>query len=154
MSWLGRHHRTLGWLIAAAWLGAAVLLLSRLPDIELLGEHRVFLGWAPFGAPLAILSWLWAFGPQWRSRRAILVLAIVASSWFLLAAIGEGGRLNLATRDAFFLRQRGLEVALRSVLWLYLLHPLAIMTAGCLAVVEYLRYPPKWVRHSILADSV
>jgi hypothetical protein len=139
------YHRVLGWLLALAWLAAAGLLLVSLPEIESIGEHGVFLKWTPWGAPLALLTWVWAFGPRWRSGAALTILGIVIASWGLLVAVGGNGSLHLAARDAFFLRQAGRGFALRSTLWLYLLHPLAVMTAGCLAIVEYLRYPPSWV---------
>jgi hypothetical protein len=145
---LAVHHRALGWLLAVAWCAAAGLLLWSLPDIEVVGEHGVFLRWTPIGAPLALLSWIWAFGPRWTSRAAFTTLTVAVGTWIVLAAVGAEGRLHLAARDAFFSRHQTTEMALRSVLWLYVLHPLAIMTAGCLAIVEYLRYPPQWVENS------
>jgi hypothetical protein len=145
VSALARYHKPLGWLLALGWTVAAALLVMHLPDIEVMGEHGVFLNWTPIGAPLALLSWVWAFGPRWKSKAALAVLATAGVTWVILGAVGADGRLHLAARDAFFLRQTTTAFALRSVLWLYLLHPMAIMAAGCLAIVEYLRYPPAWL---------
>jgi len=145
MTLLARHHRLVGWGLAAGWIGAALLLLLSMPIMESVGEHGVFLRWAPAGLPLALATWVWAFGEGWAKPGALLVLALALGSWAALAAVGGDGRVHLAARDAYFLRQHLLAFALRGVLWLYLIHPLAIMTAGCLAVVEYLRHPAPWL---------
>jgi hypothetical protein len=87
MTGFATYHKPLGWLLALAWFAAAALLVISLPNIEAVGEHGVFMRWTPVGAPLAIVTWVWAFGPLWRTRSAVGALTVAVVTWGILAAV-------------------------------------------------------------------
>jgi hypothetical protein len=142
------HYRRAGWSLALAWAATAISLVLSLPKVSSLGEVVVFGRWSLIAIPVAGMTWVWAFSGRRTSGLAVGTLTGAALTWTLLLVLGQEAWIHLAIRDAFFLRQSLLEAVLRSVLWLYLIFPLLVMTGGVTAVVEYIRHPPEGFRQS------
>ena len=149
MNVLRRLHKPFGWALAIAWTLAAIYLLTGMAELSEVGETVVFARWSRLGAPLAGATWLWAFPTRWTSGTALTVLIVAFGGWAALHWAGEARWLHLAARDAFFLRQPFRSALWYGMTWLYVFYPLAIMAAGCTAVVEFIRHPPAVVRHKV-----
>ncbi len=122
------------------------MLVLSLPGIFEIGEVAFFVRWSLVAGPVAILTWWWAFVGRRTSRVAVCSLSLAVLLWAVLLLLGREAWIQLAIRDAFFLRRPALEAGLRAVLWGYLVFPLLLMAGGVTAMVEYLRHPPPLLR--------